>query len=251
MRWPCFPTLPSAKSGRPASRISKLLGQGVAALRVRRRLGQVVRAGGHRAMAALRSSVGFVSWIGPPHFWGRRARTTSKRTPRRNVHGGTPSRLMSAEQRVGHVTARHASAPSGSSGRSRARDRQAHQWVHQTACNTVRKHRAIGDPGGQRKGRPWSTRTTHHRRTCERKDSRGKRGRYAPEAVSAGRPPRRLVLAPSRPRLHCSRVPVPAGTPKQRRWRQDRRPSTRRRRRRRRRARTAPQPPRNAQTNQV
>jgi hypothetical protein len=56
---------------RPASRISKLLGEGVAALRVRRLLGQVVPAGdrrGHRAMAALRSSVGFVSWIGPPHF---------------------------------------------------------------------------------------------------------------------------------------------------------------------------------------
>jgi hypothetical protein len=160
MRWPCFPTLPSAKSGRPASRISKLLGQGVAALRVRRRLGQVVRAGGHRAMAALRSSVGFVSWIGPPHFWGRRVRTTSKRTPRRNVHGGTPSRLISVEQRVGHVTARHASAPSGSGGASRARGRQAHQCVHQTACNPEAIHRAIGYTRGQRKGRSWLHRTT-------------------------------------------------------------------------------------------
>jgi hypothetical protein len=60
---------------------------------------------GHRAVTALRSSV--VGARGPVPSLASAGVLLLEKNPRPNVHEGTPSRLMSVEESVGHVTARH------------------------------------------------------------------------------------------------------------------------------------------------
>jgi len=92
---------------------SVLLVEGVAVLRVRRRLGQAAPAAGdrrgHRAVAALGSSV--VGARGPVPCLAATDVLHLEKKPRPIVHEGTPSLPTSVKADVGHVTARHAFTP--------------------------------------------------------------------------------------------------------------------------------------------
>jgi hypothetical protein len=92
---------------------SVLLVEGVAVLRVRRRLGQAAPAAGdgrgHRAVAALGSSV--VGARGPVPCLAATDVLHLEKKPRPIVHEGAPSVPTSVKAHVGHVSAQHAFSP--------------------------------------------------------------------------------------------------------------------------------------------
>jgi hypothetical protein len=107
---------------------SVVLGELVAALRVRRRLGHAVPAGDRRSIrvvAALTSSVVGVAW--PAGSLAASGVLHVEKKPGPVVHEGTPSRLMAVKARVGQVTAQRPFPPSGTGGASRSPDLPARQ----------------------------------------------------------------------------------------------------------------------------
>jgi hypothetical protein len=107
---------------------SVMLGELVAASRVRPRLNHAVPAGdrrSRRAVEALRSSVVGATWPVPSLAASGVLHVEKK--PRPIVHEGTPSRLMPVAAGAGQVTARHPFPPSGIGGTSRSPDLQARQ----------------------------------------------------------------------------------------------------------------------------